>query len=78
MRENSIRARSRRKFKVTTDSDHSLPVSANGLDRNFTTDQPNRVWTGDITYIATDVTLPSRNTGHNEGSLWKGGWRWRK
>lgn len=54
MRENSIRARSRRKFKVTTDSDHSLPVSANGLDRNFTTDQPNRVWTGDITYIATD------------------------
>jgi len=54
MRENSIRARSRRKFKVTTDSDHSLPVSINMLDRNFTTDRPNRVWTGDITYIATD------------------------
>ena len=54
MRENSIRARSRRKFKVTTNSDHSLPVSANMLDRNFSTDRPNRVWTGDITYIATD------------------------
>jgi len=52
MWENSIRTRSRREFKVTTDGDHSLPVSVNELDRNFTTGQPNRVWTGDISSMA--------------------------
>jgi len=28
-------------------------VAANVLDRRFAPDAPNRVWTGDITYIAT-------------------------
>jgi putative transposase len=53
MRDNAIRARSRRKYKATTDSGHGLPVSDNLLNRNFQPDQPDRVWTGDITYIAT-------------------------
>jgi len=53
MRENGIRARHKRRYKVTTDSKHSLPVAANVLDRHFMPDAPNRVWTGDITYIAT-------------------------
>ena len=53
MRENGIRARHKRRFKATTDSKHSLPVSANLLDRQFAPEAPNQVWTGDITYIAT-------------------------
>ena len=53
MRENGIRARHKRRYKATTDSRHSLPVAANVLDRRFAPDAPNRVWTGDITYIAT-------------------------
>ena len=38
MRENGIRARHKRRFKVTTDSRHNLPVAPNLLDRNFTPD----------------------------------------
>ena len=53
MREAGIRARHKRRFKATTDSKHSMPVAANLLARNFTPPAPNKVWTGDITYIAT-------------------------
>ncbi len=42
-----------RKFKVTTDSDHRLPVVPNYLNRQFTVSQPNKVWVTDITYIYT-------------------------
>jgi transposase InsO family protein len=53
MRENGIRARHKRRFKATTDSKHSMPVAPNLLARDFTPQAPNRVWTGDITYIQT-------------------------
>jgi transposase InsO family protein len=53
MKENAIRARSKRKFKATTDSNHGLPVSENLLNRNFKPERPDIVWTGDITYIPT-------------------------
>jgi putative transposase len=50
-----IRARGKRRFRVvTTDSGHTLPVAPNLLDRNFAVTAPNRVWAGDITYIATE------------------------
>ena len=54
MQEHGIKARGKRKFVVTTDSKHNLPTAANLLLRNFTASAPNQVWTGDITYIATD------------------------
>ena len=54
MRENGIRARHKRRFKVTTDSRHNLPVAPNLLDRNFTPEAPNQVWASDITYLWTD------------------------
>ena len=54
MQENGIRARHKRRFKVTTDSRHNLPVASNLLDRNFTPKAPNQVWTSDITYLWTD------------------------
>ena len=54
MQANGIRARGKRKFAVTTDSKHNLPIAQNLLQRNFTPAAPNTVWTGDITYIRTD------------------------
>ncbi len=54
MRENGIRARHKRCYKVTTDSKHGLPVAGNLLDRNFAPPSPNQVWTSDITYLWTD------------------------
>ncbi len=54
MRENGIRARHKRRYKVTTDSKHGLPVAENLLARDFTPAAPNQVWTSDITYLWTD------------------------
>lgn len=54
MAENGIRAKQKRKFVATTDSKHDLPVAENILDREFTVEEPNRVWTSDITYIPTE------------------------
>lgn len=53
MRANRIRARHKRKFRVTTDSRHKLPVAANVLERNFLQKESNAVWAADITYIPT-------------------------
>ncbi len=54
MKKHGIRARCKRKFVVTTDSKHHLPIAPDLVQRNFTMTTPNQVWTGDITYIATD------------------------
>ncbi len=55
MQRNGIRARGKRRFRITTtDSRHGLPIAPNLLDRNFTAAAPNQVWVGDVTYIATD------------------------
>jgi putative transposase len=54
MQKHGIRARCKRKFVVTTDSKHHLPIAPDMLQRNFARTAPNQVWTGDITYIATD------------------------
>ena len=54
MKEHGIKARSKRRYVNTTDSKHNLPIAPNLLQRNFTASAPNQVWTGDITYIATD------------------------
>ena len=53
MHRHGIKARGKRKFVVTTDSKHALPIAPNLLNREFTVDAPDRVWSSDITYIAT-------------------------
>jgi len=53
MRDHGIRAKTVKKFRVTTDSRHKLPVAPNLLQREFSVSAPNRVWLGDITYVWT-------------------------
>jgi transposase InsO family protein len=53
MREDGLKARPKRRCRKTTDSAHGRPVAPNLLARHFTTDEPNRVWAGDITYVWT-------------------------
>lgn len=53
MREYGIRAKAPRRFVRTTDSNHSMPVAANVLDRDFEPEGPNQKWCTDITYIPT-------------------------
>ena len=54
MKKNNIRAKTKRKFKQTTDSKHKLPVAPNLLDREFSPKKPNLVWVTDITYCTTE------------------------
>jgi len=53
MRKHAIRARTRRKFKVTTNAKHNYAVAPNLLKQWFRTDAPNRVWVSDMTYFRT-------------------------
>jgi putative transposase len=53
MRENRLVARTRRRFRTTTDSKHSFPIAPNLLERNFTATHPNASWVTDITYLWT-------------------------
>jgi putative transposase len=53
MRREGIAAKTRRKFRCTTDSNHGRPVAENVLDRRFEPGAPNRARTADITYVAT-------------------------
>ena len=53
MRDIGLYSRIKRKFIVTTDSEHLLPVAKNLLNRDFTATAPNRKWVADITYIPT-------------------------
>ena len=53
MQQHGIRAKTKRKFVVTTDSKHSLPVAPDLVQRRFNPQEPNQLWCGDITYIQT-------------------------
>lgn len=49
----NVKAKTKRKFKATTDSKHNLPVAPNLLKREFTVSAPDKVWVADITYVWT-------------------------
>lgn len=53
MRKNHIRAKTKRKFKVTTNSKHHYPISPNLVQQDFSATAPNELWTSDITYVRT-------------------------
>jgi len=53
MRQLGLVVKTRRRFKVTTDSVHQFPVADNILNRQFTAEAPNTTWVSDITYVWT-------------------------
>ena len=53
MRENAIAVKRNKKFKATTDSNHSFNIAPNLLDRDFFAERPNQKWAGDISYVWT-------------------------
>ena len=53
MKEAGVWVRSKKKYKVTTNSDHKQPVFDNLLKREFDVAQPDRAYVADITYIWT-------------------------
>ena len=70
MQEDGLKARARKRYKLTTMSDHDQPVAANLLDRQFEAEAPNQRWVGDTTefvigssgklYVAAILDLFSR------------------
>lgn len=53
MKKEELKSKRYKKFKVTTNSKHNLPVAPNLLNKNFVVRCPNQVWVSDITYIWT-------------------------
>ena len=53
MKKHNIRAIHKKKYVVTTDSEHSFAVAENWLNRNFSANAAGKVWVSDITYIRT-------------------------
>ena len=59
-----------------TDSKHKLPIAPNLLNREFTLDAPDRVWTSDITCIATSQGWLYLAVVIDLFSRPAGGWLW--
>jgi putative transposase len=55
MRDIGLYSRIKRKFVVTTDSNHIFKIAKNLIGRDFTSKAPNRKWVADITYIPTKM-----------------------
>ena len=54
MRYLGLQAQAKKKFRVTTDSNHKLLVAENLLNRDFSTTGPNQKWVTDISYVWTN------------------------
>ncbi len=54
MQAQGLRAIQRKKFKVTTDSNHDRPVAEDLIEQVFTASRPNEKWVSDISYVWTD------------------------
>ena len=57
MQEGGLKARVRKRYKVTTDSDHDQPIAANLLQQDFTADRPNQRWVGDTSELRMERDL---------------------
>lgn len=53
MRKKGLKARKKRRFVKTTDSNHDYPIAPNIVNRDFTVFSPDKVWVSDITYVWT-------------------------
>ena len=59
MRAEGLNRRRRKKFRVTTKSDHKHAPAPNLLERQFTVTEANRAWISDLTYGAPGLQSPS-------------------
>ena len=53
MKRLGLTVKMKRKYRVTTQSKHDLPVASNVLNREFNQAAPNQTWVADITYVWT-------------------------
>ncbi|MFZ0370373.1 MAG: IS3 family transposase [Halobacillus sp.] len=53
MQESGIRAKTVKRYRRTTNSNHNEKVADNRLNQSFIVHRPNKVWVSDITYIRT-------------------------
>lgn len=53
MRELGLKGCPKKRYRITTQSDHGFRVAPNTLEREFTADRPDQRWAADITYIRT-------------------------
>jgi putative transposase len=53
MRKKGLKARKRKRFIKTTDSNHDYPIAPNIVNRDFTALRPDKIWVSDITYVWT-------------------------
>ncbi len=53
MKQLGLKSKVKKKYRVTTDSNHKFPIAPNLVKRNFAPDRINKVWVSDITYIRT-------------------------
>ena len=53
MRDNGIVSKHKKKFRITTNSNHSYPIAENLLQRQFDVSQPGECGVSDITYVPT-------------------------
>ena len=54
MKREGLKVKLKKQFKVTTNSNHALPIYPNVLQRNFQSIVPNAAWVSDITYVWTE------------------------
>ena len=59
MKEAGVWVRYKKKYKVTTNSDHKKPVYKNELEQNFKVDKLNQAWVGDVSYVASSGNIGS-------------------
>lgn len=53
MRQAGIECQQRRRYRITTQSQHDFGVAKNLLNQKFTVPAPNHAWVADITYLKT-------------------------
>jgi transposase InsO family protein len=53
LRNEGLRGKTWRRYRITTNSNHAYPIAPNRVARKFRVEGPNQVWLSDITYLAT-------------------------
>jgi transposase InsO family protein len=54
MNDLGLKVKTKKRYKITTDSNHNLPIAQNILNRDFYASNPDEKYVGDITYIPTN------------------------